>query len=249
MDTLLTLFDTVYPRMNFTYIEIQDDKYFVIPDRVHEKVKININSISIRQILSPQEVGFKVKIEDRYILVKCLKSVEEMEINDPCMILASQFNVHSLFDIIGFIHQDYSIEYFNGLKAIMEYDFTTAAYNLGIVSEHLSLKILKDTIPDTLKGQKGIKEIRKYLESHEKLYDLINMLKLILRKIKISDKRKTILNTLYYELHLLRELRNRVLHPESFFGDYEVSQMVSLMCLIVKELHVFIDDSNMNGVQ
>ena len=73
------------------------------------------------------------------------------------------------------------------------------------------------------------------------------MIKMILQKIKISDKRKTVLNTLYYELHLLREFRNRALHPESFFGDYQVSQMVSLMCSVVQELHAFIDDPRMNG--
>ena len=66
-------------------------------------------------------------------------------------------------------------------------------------------------------------------------------------KDEMSFKAEQALKQNIREYTELSEEEQSELH-ESFFGDYQVSQMVSLLCSIVQELHVFIDDPVMNEV-
>lgn len=233
----------IYPDLYFRIWESNKSLYFV-PDETWEQ----LDNGTI--LLTPGFVGlgngFKIGFEDseedpteKYIIINSFQNASEYEDEDPCFRITQQFNADYIFDVLEFIDKSMHEEYFKALLNIINEDSRTAASQLALVSESFMKNVIRNNIPNSLKGLTGIVKIRNDVKSKTKVFDLINSIKKIQDTIDMSEKKKEILDTMTTGFHLLRKLRNKAQHPDPPFNILQTETMLYLLIYLQDEVRVF----------
>ncbi|MFX1284736.1 MAG: hypothetical protein ACFFB5_13840 [Promethearchaeota archaeon] len=238
IDTLESFLDHMYPEEGFNYVKHKEYEYLVT-----NNIKGKIESVILKFSSGNVSLGtnvFQLTREEHYIKLRGVQSRSYIGNNDPCVILANQFNGNTMFNILQYLDEEHQDEYFYALRAIIESDDSTAASKLALVSEFFFFTVIRQTIPTIFKGTKGMGDIRSYINTHDRWSDLMNVLHMIQAKLSMSDDRKTILQTFFHGFHFLRELRNRAQHSTKLLSPYQCISMLSQLTFLTTEVEELI---------
>ncbi|MHA2247205.1 MAG: hypothetical protein ACXADY_19825 [Candidatus Hodarchaeales archaeon] len=240
IETIALFLTIIYPNTEFRPYK-WNNRQLIITDDIWGKINTGVISL-FSGYLSLGTKAFEVIKDREWLKLTSFVDINTMSIFDSWIVLLNQFNDHSLLNVLEYVEEgDYSELYFKSLHSLIERDVRTASMNLGFIAESFSKNVLSNLIVDSLKGIKGITEIRRYVNTHDSWNDLINVTKQIQKEISLPPEKLEILDTMFFGFHLLRKLRNRSLHPNENFSIEQAHSMLSLILFLVDEVKGLID--------
>lgn len=237
IDVIQQFINKLYPKLHFEFHQIDEKQYLVRTDLLG-----NLQSRLIKLTRNILTLGLVFEVKHTKQRIQIITSLVLADQNDPFLKFSQQFPAAQTLDILSLLDRPFQLEYLHGLIFLMEKDYRSASSKLATVGEHFGQKIILDYLPnDYLYGSPGVvqfkQDTKKASKNFNQLIECISPFKLQRNKsLYQAISEKSVLSTIYYSLHLIRVLRNRIHHPSDAFIDYYSEVLLSLLRNLTIEL-------------
>ncbi len=244
-DKICLLLNVLYPEMNYKEEYIEDRLYIVSESTLLHNIKRIAGKFTPKALLLRAHfeiTDYKDNSEELYLL-KDLRIVESLNIEDPYNLILYQFFGDVIFDLFEFLPSKEYKTYYEAILALIEADYLTAALKFGLIGELFCQITLKDHIVKKLKRSEDISKIRELVSKKSDWSGLIDTLKSINQYCQdLSQEKKESLDAMFHAFHFLRILRNRAHHLNKKFMESQAEIMLSLLIHLQEELREFLRD-------